>query len=67
MSAERVNFLQFGVGFLEQPKLDVARRRAQMQLIRAFERHGIERYERFGRNSQIFSSHRPALPLLFLI
>ena len=48
MSAERIDFLQFRIRFLEQSKLDVAVRSAQVQLIRAFEGHGIEGYEKVG-------------------
>ena len=33
------------------------------RFIRAFKGHGIGRYERFGRNRQIFSWHRAVLPL----
>ena len=47
MPTERINFLQFRIRFLEKFKLDVAVPGAQVQLIRAFQRHGIERYEGF--------------------
>ena len=67
MPAEWVDFLQFRIGGIEHPKLDIAVPSAQVQLTRVFERHAIERYQRFGRDCQSFSSHRPALPLLFLI
>lgn len=36
------------VCFLEKPKLDVAVPSLEVPLVRAFEGHGIERYERFG-------------------
>jgi hypothetical protein len=35
MPAERIYFLQLGVGFLEHPKLDIAVPSAQVQLIGA--------------------------------
>ena len=54
MPAERINFFQLGVGFLEHPKLDVAVRAAQVQLISAFEGLEIGRYEKFDRECQIF-------------
>jgi hypothetical protein len=47
MPAERIYLLQFRVGFLEHSKLDVAVSSLEAQLIRAFEGHGIERYEKF--------------------
>ena len=45
MSAERINVLQFRIGFLKQSKLDLAVRRLELQLIRA-----SSRMEQFGRN-----------------
>jgi hypothetical protein len=52
--AEWVDLLQLRVGFLEHLRLDVASGSAQVQLIRAFQGHGIGRYEKFDRECQIF-------------
>jgi hypothetical protein len=43
MSAERINVLQFRIGFLKQSKLNVAVRR--LELIRVLELHGTIRSE----------------------
>src|ERR1044071_5375971 len=57
MSAERINFLQLGIGGVEYSKLDVAELSAQMQSIRVFERHA----ERFTQERWM-SSLRPLCP-----